>query len=255
MEGKKLISIKVSTILIIAVIIILILIGVLLFLQHTNSNKGDNRDKTTNILATNTQNDENTTNTNSSTNSISDSVDNSSIVSNRYEEIRNDLDGIDVLFVTDALDNGDDTYTLQGVIYTQYTLSQSELDEIILEKQLEVNDTFLNLQESDGNYFLIDNTGTVTYNIVRNGDDSYYLESPSQISDVWKLTDKYMEITVSADTPCSVLYDDTSTVSEHFSNYTSDLPTDTTNPNYQNCYTFHFENDNCTEVVNALTSI
>ena len=157
MEGKKLISIKVSTILIIAVIIILILIGVLLFLQHTNSNKGDNRDKTTNILATNTQNDENTTNTNSSTNSISDSVDNSSIVSNRYEEIRNDLDGIDVLFVTDALDNGDATYTLQGVIYTQYTLSQSELDEIILEKQLEVNDTFLNLQESDGNYFLIDN--------------------------------------------------------------------------------------------------
>ena len=124
MEGKKLISIKVSTILIIA----LILIGILLFLKHTNSNKAENTISNTSINTTNT---ENTLNSTSSTNMISNSIDNASIISSRYEEIDNNLNGIDVLFVTDALNNGDDTYTLQGVIYTQYTLSQTELDEII----------------------------------------------------------------------------------------------------------------------------
>ena len=252
MEGKKLISIKVSTILIIAIIIILILIGILLFLKHTNSNKAENMISNTSINTTNT---ENTLNSTSSTNMISNSIDNASIISSRYEEIDNNLNGIDVLFVTDALNNGDDTYTLQGVIYTQYTLSQTELDEIILEKQLEVNGTFLNLQETDGNYSLVDNTGTVVYHIVKNSDNSYYLESPTEISNVWKLTDDYMEITVLADTPCSLLDGSTTTVSEYFSDYTSDLPTNTTNPNSQNCYTFNFENGICTEIVNALTNM
>lgn len=249
MEGKKLISVKVSTLLLIAIIIILILIGILFFIQYIN--KGDDTSQSN----VNSTIDENTSNTNSTANTVSNSIDNPSVISTQYEEITSNLDGIDVLFVTDALNNGDDTYTLQGVIYTQYTLSQTELDEIILEKQLEVNGTFLNLQETDGNYSLVDNTGTVVYHIVKSSDDSYYLESPTEISNVWKLTDDYMEITVLADTPCSLLDGSTTTVSEYFSDYTSDLPTNTTNPNSQNCYTFNFENGICTEIVNALTSM
>ena len=106
MEGKKLISIKVSTILIIAIIIILILIGILLFLKHTNSNKAENMISNTSINTTNT---ENTLNSTSSTNMISNSIDNASIISSRYEEIDNNLNGIDVLFVTDALNKVWDT--------------------------------------------------------------------------------------------------------------------------------------------------
>ena len=248
MEGKKLISVKVSTLLLIAIIIILILIGILFFIQYIN--KGDDTSQSN----VNSTIDENTSNTNSTANTVSNSIDNPSVISTQYEEITSNLDGIDVLFVTDALDNGDDTYTLRGVIYTQYTLSEDEFDQIVFDKQLEINNEFLDLQNTNNEYSLVDDSGNVIYNIVKNNDDTYYLESASQSSNVWKLTDDYMEITASSDTPCSIIESGTTTVSDWFGNYSSDLPSNTTNPDSKYCYTFNFENDNCTEVINVNTN-
>ena len=50
---------------------------------------------------------------------------------NKYSEITKELDGIDVLFVTDAIENPDNTYTLKGVLYTKFTLTKSELEDAV----------------------------------------------------------------------------------------------------------------------------
>ena len=133
-------------------------------------------------------------------------------------------------------------------------MSKDEFDQIVFDKQLEINNEFLDLQNSNNEYSLVDDSGNVIYNIVKNNDDTYYLESASQSSNVWKLTDDYMEITVSSDTPCSIIESGTTTVSDWFGNYSSDLPSNTTNPDSKYCYTFNFENGNCTEVINVNTN-
>lgn len=129
---------------------------------------------------------------------------------NKYTKITEDLEEIDVLYVTDVINNND-TYTLRGVLYTRYTLSNEELQKILNKGTMKINDKNYTIKNSkDSNeYDLYElNSESPLYKIKQINSNSYYLEAQSQISDVWKLTDEYREITVSSNTKCSMVFDD-----------------------------------------------
>ena len=112
--------------------------------------------------------------------------------------------------------------------------------------------------ETVGEYYFFDDTDYPLYALKRQNSSSYYLICQAQLSDVWKLSDKYMEITVPGDTAYSDnFFEETefTTVSEAFDNYKADAPIETTTPNSSCTFTFKFNNGKCTSVVNTVTSI
>lgn len=144
------------------------------------------------------------------------------------------------------------------MVYTQYTISKTELDNALKKGFL-----------LDGNNFVVKEIGTDTdeyglykdtagayeiYRIKKINDDKYYLEAQAQISNVWKLTDKYMEITLAGDIPC--LYEGgETTVQKTFDNYGKHEAKETTNPEDSYTFTFEFKNGKCVKVINYMTSI
>lgn len=178
-----------------------------------------------------------------------------------YEEIATEFDGIDCLYVTDVVKENN-LYTLKGVVYTQYTISKTELDNA-LKKGFKLN----------GDNFLVDEIGTDTdeyglykdaagdfevYRIKKINDDKYYLEAQAQISNVWKLTDRYMEITLDGDIPCLYNYNyegEETTVQEVFDNYGKHEARETTNPADGYTFTFEFKNGKCVKIIDYMTSV
>jgi len=184
--------------------------------------------------------------------------------SSKYSKITSELEGIDVLYVT-GVDESQDTYTLKGVIYSQYTITQSELDKAVKARSIEIigqKYTVEKSTEEDDVYEVYDDDtpGFIPHNrinpykIKKKDEDTYYLESHYQISNVWKLTKSYKQITVDKDT--TVEYDNSEeelTAEDEFSNFESSSPEDTTNPSP--AYTFVFEDGECVKIVKAVTSI
>lgn len=172
----------------------------------------------------------------------------------KYEEIKKELDGIDVLYVTD-IEKNDEKYTLKGVIYTQYTLSAKEMETILAEKQMVLNNEVYTLEESQGQgvYELYKNDVKI-YNIKRLNTNTYYLEGTAQISDVWKITNNYKIITVNKNLIIEDSYSgETKTVEEEFNNFESKKAENKTNP--FPAYSFEFENDNCIKVIRVTTGV
>ena len=179
---------------------------------------------------------------------------------NKYTEITGELEGIDVLYVTNVEKNND-TYTLKGVVYTQYSLSESELQKVINKGTMEINNKSYKIKSNSNanEYDLYDSTqNEIYYKIKQSDKDKYYLEAQSQISDVWKLTNDYKEINVPKDTKCSMLFDydeNYNTVEDVFNNFNEEKPTETTNPNAKRTFKFKFQNGKCIEVINTFTSV
>lgn len=179
---------------------------------------------------------------------------------NKYTKITDDLEGIDVLYVTNVVNNND-TYTLRGVVYTQYTLSNDELQQIINKGTMKINDKnyIIKNSKTSNEYDLYEaNSENPLYKIKQTNSNNYYLEAQAQISDVWKLTDEYREITVSSDTKCSMIFDHEekyNTVEDVFKNFEETKPIETTNPDADKTFTFEFENGKCVKVVSILTSV
>lgn len=180
----------------------------------------------------------------------------SSVSSNEYTQITKELDGIDALYVTKVLENNN-TYTLQGVIYSRYALDKNKLDAIVKNGELKLNNSTYIVKPSDkaNEYELIDpNSNVAIYQIKQNNSNLYYLEAQVQINDVWKLTDSKMQITVDKDTPITVDYtDEKSTVEDTFKNYKETNADDTTNPSP--IYNFKFENGKCVELIRVTSAI
>ena len=86
--------------------------------------------------------------------------------------------------------------------------------------------------------------------------NEYYLERQAQLSDVWKLSNEFREITVASNLTCTGLgYESDTTIAKYFKNYTSSTPVETTTPDATKTFSFTFQNGKCTKVVNELTSL
>ena len=94
---------------------------------------------------------------------------------NKYTEITSELEGIDVLYVTNVEKNND-TYTLKGVVYTQYKLSESELQKVINKGNMEIdNKSYKIKNNSNANeYDLYDLTNNEIYYKIKQSDKDKY---------------------------------------------------------------------------------
>ncbi len=211
------------------------------------------QDKISSISNTldNTVPDENNSNTATQNTSIVDSTSDT----HNYSQITQELDGIDVLYVTNAEKNNDNSYTLQGVIYTQYTISANELNQILDSNSIQLDKKNYLVKPNGNEFDVYDSSNYVLYKIKAKNSKEYYLECQAQLSDVWKLTTNYKEIVIPGNTICAGGFEPDTTVAENFKNYTPSTPEETTSPDASKTYSFIFQNGKCTKVVNALTSI
>lgn len=130
-------------------------------------------------------------------------------VSNMYTEITERLKPLEAFHVINVIEN-EDTYTLQGVIYTHYTLNDSELENIKNEGSIRLDGEeydlkFLNyLRGEDRVVYGLYSEGSESpmYLIIKNSSGYYYIEFQAQLSDVYRRTDIYKQITISKDTRC-----------------------------------------------------
>ena len=193
---------------------------------------------------------------------MQEKVDNASkIIANRqYTVITEELDGIDVLYVTKAIRH-EDSYTLEGVIYTQYVLDKSDIQQFVDQGYMTINGEKYTIRDKAdlGIYELYKDKSDYPLYVIKPTDtDSYYLEAQAQIQNVWKLTGDYRKITIPDDTKCSMNYDyeeKYNTVDDVFKNYKETEPQDITNPDGDKTFTFKFEDGKCVEVISALTSV
>lgn len=221
-------------------------------LQNNLSAKDSQIATLENTLDNLTNTAENTTSSTTTNNTSNTSKTNST----NYTEITNALNGIDVLYVTNAIENSDSTYTLQGVIYTQYTLSKDELNSIQKAGSMKLDGNTYTVKPNGNEYDVSDSTDYVLYKIKSKNSNEYYLERQAQLSDVWKLSNEFREITVASNLTCTGLgYESDTTIAKYFKNYTSSTPVETTTPDATKTFSFTFQNGKCTKVVNELTSL
>ena len=256
MEEKKTAKISVSTFFLIFAIIIIIIMGFFTFKFYNDKKLADEEiEKLNNQINTM---ESSITNLQTTIDNVSNALNNNSSNSNsKYSEITEELKGIDVLYVTDAIKNGNN-YTLKGVIYTQYTLTDEECSSIVNKGSMVIDNETYTVKNSDSSneYDLFrPNNQYPLYKIKESTSSGYYLECQAQIYNVWKLTDQYKQITVSGNTKVLDEYNENLTVEDLFSNYASSNPLDTTSPDASKTFKFKFENGKCTEVINAMTAV
>lgn len=174
--------------------------------------------------------------------------------------ITEELSGMDVLYVTDVIKK-DNYYTLKGVIYTAYTLTDQEVNDMVKNGTYTVNNkTFtVKYNKKDNSYGLYEEKDNYQmYKIVKVG-SYYYMESQAQVDNVWKKTNIHKEIVVSSNTPVTIGYDTSSRykiADDVFKNFKS--PTtipDTTNPPFYYSFKFNFKDGKCVGLYNVITGI
>ena len=272
-EKKEEIKIKLSTAVII-ILILLVALGVMYdfgFIKNKNENIENETltNATENIEVNNAltndveeEKTENTLNNNKTNNENSgkegnEKVSKEEVKSRDYSEISSKLKGKEVFYVTDVVDNSDfdNTYILKGVIYDETTITKSELNKYLKEKKVEVDGQKYEIKKNeDGYYSLIDSKyDSERYWIKKKNNNTYTLESTTEFPTVYKLTNKYKQITVSGNLKCE--YGETqekTTVKKYFKNFEDRDPIDSTNPD--GVFTFNFDkNGNCTKIVECVT--
>mgnify|MGYP004500436961 CR=1 FL=1 len=174
--------------------------------------------------------------------------------------ITEELSGIDVLYVTDAIKK-DNYYTLKGVIYTAYALTDQEVSDMVKNGTYTVNNKTYTVKynKEDNSYGLYEKKDNYQmYKIVKVG-SYYYMELQAQVDNVWKKTKVHKEIVVSSNTPVTIGYDTSSrykTADDVFKNFKS--PTtipDTTNPPFYYSFKFNFKDGKCVGLYNVITGI
>ena len=176
-----------------------------------------------------------------------------------YKEITEPLDDIDVLYVTKMIDNNDETYTLRGVLYTQYTVSNEELNKLVKRGAMDIEGIVYDIKEESNNEYGLysKDVDYPVYKFKQKDSNNYYLEAQAQIMDVWKLTEDYREITISKDTKCEMVFDEElyQTIEDVYQVFEESEPIDTTNPRTSNSFTFEFEDGKCVTVINVCTAV
>lgn len=176
------------------------------------------------------------------------------------EEIKDELSNRECLHVTSVLENINDTYTLKGIIYTYYTLTKEELNEIVNKGTMTLNNKIYEVDkledpsywdgyETEPEYGLHENWQNekrVIYTIGKKKaeDDEYLILSQATYQTVWKSTDIHKEITVNNDVVCYEGYTgEETTVEEYFSNYQKNEPIGDFG------ISFKFENGECNKIL------
>jgi len=180
-------------------------------------------------------------------------------IDNKYTEITKEFEELDGLFITDIIDNKNDTYTLKGVKYSEYVEDNGKLKEAVRKGTYIVGDVEYKIKQQEDNtkYELVNNDGIVCYEFVNiNKNKSALIVRGREIfTDCRKLTNEYFEITLSAKTVYrprnSVLAADPEmveleTVKELYNSFTKKAPIETTHP--EDIYGFEFENNKCVEI-------
>lgn len=174
--------------------------------------------------------------------------------------ITEELSGMDVLYVTDAIKK-DNYYTLKGVIYTAYTLTNQEVSDMVKNGTYTVNNKTYTVKynKEDNSYGLYEKKDNYQmYKIVRVG-SYYYMELQAQVDNAWKKTNVHKEIVVSSNTPVTIGFDTSSrykTADDVFKNFKS--PTtipDTTIPPFYYSFKFNFKDGKCVGLYNVITGI
>lgn len=248
MENKerKEIKIKLSTAIYLFIIIVLMLALFGMWCYYNLIEDNNKNESQQNIIKEETK--------------ASDEIQQTENLKAKYEEITRELKGIDCLFATNVIENSD-SYTLQGVIYTQYTINYKELQEALNNGTFTINNKqyVIKYTEDGTEYDLFENESEpyALYKIKQINENEYFIESQTQISNVWKLTDKYMEITIDKDIKNSELWDENGfvTLEEKFKNFEEQEPEETTNPDSTRMFKFVFVNDKCVEINNYLTAM
>lgn len=174
--------------------------------------------------------------------------------------ITEELNGMDVLYVTDAIKNGN-YYTLKGVIYTAYILTDYEVRDMAKNGTYTINSTTYTVkQNKNGEYELYENGEKYPLYKIGHIDSMgnyYYLEIQTEVGNAWKKTNIHKEIVISANTPIDIGYDHADhykIADDVFKNYKS-LTTvpDTTNPPFY--YAFKFKDGKCVRLYNEITGL
>lgn len=253
-------------------LIAIIAIGVMGYFLFTVSNENKTAHEDIQALNSRISELENTISTlniksGSTTNTSNTSSSNKTSNSNKYTKITDELDDMDVLFVTSSTKNDDNTYTLKGVLYTEYTLTKDEVDKCIKDKKMTVageeyivtqyynTEKYILYKDYSGEDIKFDDIPVAyTFKVKDSDSNLYYLERNSQIKETWKLTDDYKEITLDKDiTVEDSLTGEESTVEEVFGDFKKLSPKDTTSP--YPAYTFEFKNGKCVKVIRATTGL
>ena len=219
--------------------------------NNSNEVVSDNNDNKKNNTSTVTKSSSNTngdTNKKTSTNVNEE---------DKYKDITKELSGIDVFYVTNVIKINND-YTLEGVLYKEYTFTKNELDSIVSKGKILLdgkNFTIKSIKDKDmpnAVYVLSDG-----YTYIEREEDSnkYYLFRTSQISYVWKKSSEFRKITISGDTIIEDEYtEDKTTVDTEFDGWKSpDEIENNTMPSP--AYRFEFKNGKCSKIFRATTSI
>ena len=205
--------------------------------------------------------DKNTTDGQNSTGDKNSTTENQSTSSQKeYANIENKLSNNGGLFITDIEEN-DDKYTLKGVVYSQYTLTKNELNEVIADGKLKLNNTNYTIKKDESDdeikYLLLNPNSAnndALYEIRKKDSNTYYITALAQISDVWELTGLYKQITIDKNTKVESDYSGTIvSASEEFENFKKKTPEETTNPSP--IYNFEFKNGECTKLIRLTSAI
>lgn len=276
MEDKKVTKISLSTFLLIFAIIIIVIMGVFIFklnnektvetqrateletqVSNLNSTVNNLQEKINKVSET--INSENTTNVeaNSAVEQPTNSA--STTVQDKYTEITSKLNEDDLFYATNVVKNSDDSYTLNGVLYTKFTLSKTELENAVKNGSYKylnqfgtdpeyVNYTVKKNYEGHDYAFIgkFKNEDRLCFYATKKDSNTYYIQNDTEFGDEWKLTDNYKKITVSGDIVVENDYD-RSKVKNHFNNF-EDRTASETNSHPSPCYTFEFSNGKCTKI-------
>lgn len=162
----------------------------------------------------------------------------------------------EIVFVTSVLDNGDDTYTLSGIKYKKYVLSQSELQYAIDDGELFLNEEPYTLLEVEENVFELypENSDICVYNIRLDEENNYILEANTELSNCWRLSEEVCKVKVEKDIKVEDYNGDKKTAEEVFDNMENKIPEETTHPLSSRTFRFTIKNGKCTKVEDVLTS-
>ena len=190
-------------------------------------------------------------------------------IPNKYTEITSKLSDDDIFYVTNANKNNDGSYTLNGVLYTKFTLSKSELENAANNgtykyyNQYGINPLYVNYivkknyKESDSDikydYAFIGkfkDEDRLAFVALKKDTNTYYIKNTTEYNDEWKLTNNYKKITISGDIEVENDYDSFK-VKNYFNDFKEKTASEDSHPG--NCFTFEFKNGKCSKVYECVT--
>lgn len=241
MEKKK---VSVSLVLL---IVALIVIAVLAYFLYEAYNKiADDKDKNeTNSISTDVQNEAAPESANTTVNTKIDVIP-------QYVTLMDKLNKDEVLYVTEAIEN-DDTYTINGIVYTKFVMTKTELDEIVNKGTYIYKDEELKVVKKDDKskidyefYGKWQDEERLNYIAREKEKGFYYIENTTENSTEWRMTNEHKTITLSK--KIKVETDDgTVTIDKKFKNFQKVSSEETYPPTP--AYTFSFKDGKCTKVV------